>query len=145
MISTVTMCGRGGPSPVQKRLPTYHIVFSIELTIQELRLIIDLLTSTTPPPPHYSYYIAHKTAVPTHITNVEPNKIWHYVVNYHSWKEQQSPPPCISLSTPPIFPFMTYLVARCKTFRLAENTALCDCKLRKTFKRVEEPPQTPCL
>ena len=47
--------------------------------------------------------------------------------------------PFISLSTTPIFAYLTHLVARCKTFRHAEYSGLCACNL------VEDPPQTPCL
>ena len=47
--------------------------------------------------------------------------------------------PFISLCTPPIFPYLTYLIPRCKTFRLARNTALCGCKLRQICKLVKDP------
>ena len=58
--------------------------------------------------------------------------------------------PFISLSTHPIFPYLTYVIARCKTFRLAENTQYFG------FIFIADPPknhaqsmcigiQTPCL
>ena len=47
--------------------------------------------------------------------------------------------PFISLSTHPIFPYLTFWVACCKVFRLGLCAALCGCNL------VEDPPQTPCL
>ena len=37
--------------------------------------------------------------------------------------------PFMNLSLTPIFPYLTYLVARCIIFRFAQRTALCGCKL----------------
>ena len=53
--------------------------------------------------------------------------------------------PYISLSTPSIFPYLTFLVARYKVFRLGICAALCGCKLTQTCNLVKDPPQTPCL
>ena len=50
--------------------------------------------------------------------------------------------PFISLSTPPIFPYLTYLVARSKVFRLGIGAALCGCKLRQTCNLNKDAPQT---
>ena len=51
----------------------------------------------------------------------------------------------ISPSTPPFFAYLTYLVARCKMFRLGICAALCGCKFAQTCNLKGDALQTPCL
>ena len=66
---------------------------------------------------------------------------WKIHLNPHVYKNFSF----ISLSTPPFFAYLPYLVARCKTVRLVENTTPCGGNPSQTCNLMEYPPQTPCL
>ena len=76
-----------------------------------------------PPLPFYNtYYYCVNTR--NHLVSQFPPRLtwtlnyWKTTLRSHVYKGF----PFINLSTSPIFAYLTYLVARCKTFRLAEYT-----------------------